>query len=236
MYTWDLHLYYYFFYSSQYLYYWQTQPVHLISPTLNSPDTLLPAVLVGNTPAACHVRLATTSRQLRSHTHLLINSQIVGTVYGHLLPDSLPPVYTHLFVIIGFRSSWTFAWICFGIIALIVDFDKDVPSTVPSSPSTPSTSAATDVSAHRTCPRCTRRMSILKYDKHSLCVACRDVHCSVEVRCSECRTWLTDFMLDYVKHKRSLVSKGKKSSSSSPSMPVTAVTTAPVVSLPDLPV
>ena len=112
-----------------------------------------------------------------------------------------------------------------------MDSDKDVPA----SPSTPSTSAATNVSARCTCPRCTCQMSSLKYDKHSLCVACRDVQCSVEVRCSECRTWSTDFMLGYVKHKRSLVSKGKKESSSSPLVPVTAVTTAPVVSLPNLP-
>ena len=113
-----------------------------------------------------------------------------------------------------------------------MDSDKDVPSTVPSLPSAPSTSAATNVSAHCTC-----RMSSLKYDKHSLCVACRDVKCSVDVRCSECCSWVKDFMLAYVKHQRSLVSKGKKeSSASSPSVPVTAVTIAPVVSLPNLPV
>ena len=46
-----------------------------------------------------------------------------------------------------------------------------------------------------------------------------------------------DFMLGYVIHQRSFVSKGKKeSSASSPSVPVTVVTTAPVVSLPHLPV
>ena len=112
-----------------------------------------------------------------------------------------------------------------------MDSDKDVPSTVPS------TSAAADVSARRTCPRCTRRMSSLKYDKHSLCVACRDVKCSVEVRSSECRSWSKDFMQGYVKHQRSLVSKGKKeATASSPLVPVMAVTTAPVVSLPSLPV
>ena len=94
--------------------------------------------------------------------------------------------------------------------------DKDVPSSLPTSPSTPLTSAAADVSAHRTCPRCTKRMSSLKYDKHSLCVACRDVQCSVDVRCSECQSWSTDFMLGYVKHKKPLV-------------PVAVVTTAPVV-------
>ena len=44
-------------------------------------------------------------------------------------------------------------------------------------------------------------------------------------------------MLGYVKHQRSLVSKGKKpATTSSPSPPVTAVTTTPIVSLPSLPV
>ena len=53
--------------------------------------------------------------------------------------------------------------------------EKDVSPSMPPSPSTPTTSAAANVSAHRTCPRCTKRMSSLKYDSHSLCVACRDV-------------------------------------------------------------
>ena len=56
----------------------------------------------------------------------------------------------------------------------------------------------------------------------------------MEVRCSECQSWSKDFMLGYLKHKKSLVSKGKKSSSSSVLMAV--VTTAPVVSPPTLPV
>ena len=44
-------------------------------------------------------------------------------------------------------------------------------------------------------------------------------------------------MLGYVKHQRSLVSKGKKpATTSSPSPLITAVTTTPVVSLPSLPV
>ena len=53
---------------------------------------------------------------------------------------------------------------------------KDVPVTatsVTSSPSTPTTSAATDVSARRSCPRCGRQMSSLQFDKHTLCVVCR---------------------------------------------------------------
>ena len=188
---------------------------------------------MGNTPAACHVCLATTTRQFRSHPHLLFNSQIVGALLGRLLPNSLPPIYTllccdHRLPLVLDLLLDTLGFDCHGI-------NKDVPSTVPS-PSKPSASAAADVSARRTCPRCTR-MSSLKFDKHSLCVTCRDVKCYVEVRCSECRSWSKDFMLGYVKHQRSLISKGKEEvTTSSPSVPVTAVTTAPVVSLPSLPV
>ena len=117
------------------------------------------------------------------------------------------------------------------------DTSKDVPASVPSSPSTPTTSADADVSARRSCPRCTRRISSLQFDKHTLCVACRDVKCSLETRCKECRSWSKEFMLGYVKHQRSLVSKGRKPvTTSSPSEPVTAVTTVSVVSLPSLPV
>ena len=117
------------------------------------------------------------------------------------------------------------------------DSAKDVPVTatsVTSSPSTPTTSAATDVSARRSCPRCGSRMSRLQFDNHTLCVVCRDVKCSLDTRCKECKAWSKEFMLGYVKHQRSLASKGKKLATTSPSPPVTAVTTAPIVSLPSL--
>ena len=70
-------------------------------------------------------------------------------------------------------------------------------------------------------------MSSLKFDKLSTCVKCRDKQCSVEIRCSERESWSVDFMLGYVKHQRSLVSKGGKSkSSSSSSTPPVVTTTA----------
>ena len=77
-------------------------------------------------------------------------------------------------------------------------------------------------------------MSSYKYDKHSHCLNCRDVQCSLDVRCDECKSWSSDVMLDYLKHRKSLVSKGKKSttpSTSSPSLPP-AVTTAASVGSP----
>ena len=83
---------------------------------------------------------------------------------------------------------------------------KDVPvsdTSVTSAPSTPTTSAATDVSARRSCPRCGRRMSSLQFDKHTLCVVCRDMKCSLDTRCKECKAWSKEFMLGYVKHQRS---------------------------------
>ena len=80
-----------------------------------------------------------------------------------------------------------------------------------------------------------RRTSSLQFDKHTLCVVCRDVKCSLDTRCKECKSSSKEFMLGYVKHQHSLVLKGKKpATTSSPS--VTAVTTAPIVSLPSLPV
>ena len=89
------------------------------------------------------------------------------------------------------------------------------PST--SAPSTTSSMPAVDVTARRSCHRCHRRMSSLTFDKHTVCVSCRDVVCSVEVRCDECREWSTDAVAEYVRRKRSLVSKGRKPKVSTPS-------------------
>ena len=64
---------------------------------------------------------------------------------------------------------------------------------------------------------------------------CRDMQCSLDVRCDECKSWSSKFMLDYLKHRKSLVSKGKKksttpstSSSFSSLLPPAVTTTASV--------
>ena len=38
-----------------------------------------------------------------------------------------------------------------------------------------SSSPAVDMSAHRFCHCCAKRMSSIKYDKHTLCLQCRNV-------------------------------------------------------------
>ena len=138
---------------------------------------------------------------------------------------------------------WTTLWITLGYFGLLGLFDftmdddshraADVPgvtavSVLPSSSPPPATAATAtvDLYARRSCPRCGRRMSSLKFDKHTFCVICRDVKCSLSTRCKECKTWSKDFMLGYVRHQRSLVPKGKRiPPSPSPSPPVTVVVT-----------
>ena len=78
--------------------------------------------------------------------------------------------------------------------------DKDLPTSAPSSSASSSSAPTTDVSAHRSCKSCASRMSSVKYDKHTLCLNCRDVQCSLDVRCDECKNWSSDIMLDYLKH------------------------------------
>ena len=89
-------------------------------------------------------------------------------------------------------------------------------SATASKPTTSSASAsspAMDSAARRSCSKFSRRMSSYVNDKHSLCLHCRDVLCSVDVRYQECKDWSTESMLEYVKYRKSLVSRGKKRSS-----------------------
>ena len=106
---------------------------------------------------------------------------------------------------------------------------KDVPVATnvgASTSSTLMTATAVDLYARRSCPRCGRRMSSLQFDKHTFCVICRDMKCSLATRCKECKAWSKEFMLGYVKHQRSLVTKGKRiTPSPSPPPPVTVVAT-----------
>ena len=108
------------------------------------------------------------------------------------------------------------------------------PSTSASAGSSSSSSLALDSAAHRSCSKCYRRMSSYKYDEHTLCLHCRDVLCSVDLRCRECSLWSTEMMQNYVKHRKSLVSEGKKSSvatpTSTPSVLPSATPASPAIS------
>ena len=109
------------------------------------------------------------------------------------------------------------------------------PSTSSSAISTPS---AMDSAALRSCPKCRRRMSNLKHDSHTICSRCRDVVCSVETRCSECKSWSIEATQELLKYQRSLAGKrsSKKPAVTAASVSQPAVDSSPVdPSSPSLP-
>ena len=105
------------------------------------------------------------------------------------------------------------------------------PSTTSSALSTPS---AVDSAALRSCPKCRRRMSSLKHDSHTICSHCREVNCSVDTCCSECKSWSVESMQEHIKYQRSLAGKhsSKKLAVTAASVIQPAVASSPVVSSP----
>ena len=78
--------------------------------------------------------------------------------------------------------------------------DPRPPLTSASTASSTSVSSpALDSAARRSCTKRSRRMSSYAHDKHTLCLHCRDVLCSVDNRCRECVSWSTDEMLRVLK-------------------------------------
>ena len=99
-------------------------------------------------------------------------------------------------------------------------------STPPlSSLSTPPVSTAMDSAALRSCSKCHRRMSSLRYDSHTICSQCRDVLCSLDTSCTECKDWSAEVMTEYIKRRKSLATKsGKK-----PAVAAASVSSLPAV-------
>ena len=80
-------------------------------------------------------------------------------------------------------------------------------------------------------------MSSLKHDSHTICSQCRDVNCSVDTRCDECKSWSVEAMQEHLKYQRSLAGKrGSKKSAvtaasvSQPTVASSLVVTSPSVS------
>ena len=86
-----------------------------------------------------------------------------------------------------------------------------------------------DSAALHSCLKCRRRMSSLKHDSHTICSHCRDVVCSVETRCSECKSWSVETMQEFIKYQRSLAGKrSKKPAVTAASVSQPAVDSSPV--------
>ena len=87
-------------------------------------------------------------------------------------------------------------------------------------PKASSGSSSSGESTRRSCNKCHGRMSSFSLDKHLFCIKCRGSECSVTSRCDECFQWTKEEMESYVRLRKSLTSKNRKSktprSSSSP--------------------
>ena len=85
-------------------------------------------------------------------------------------------------------------------------------------------SSSSGEATRRSCSRCHGRMSSLSRDRHLFCIKCRGADCDLNIRCDECLSWTKEEMESYVKLRKSLTSKNRKSkslskSSSSPPWP-----------------
>ena len=188
-----------------------------------------------------HITCTTDTAQTLTHPTLMYNifTSALGTKctlpvsYARQQPWAAPakPHLTHHFIYSRHRvrcsSAYSFTqntlsdfrcrpfglfwiWTCVDLIIM----DSRPPSTSASATSTSSSasSPALDSAVRRSCTKCSRRISSYTHDKHALCLHCRDVLCSMDVRCRECSNWSTEDMLEHLKHGKSLVSKGKKHS------------------------
>ena len=77
-----------------------------------------------------------------------------------------------------------------------------------------SSSTSSGDSTRRSCKKCHGRMSSFSLDKHLFCTKCRGSGCNLMSRCDECMQWTKEEMESYMKLRRSLSSKSKRSKSS----------------------
>ena len=85
----------------------------------------------------------------------------------------------------------------------------DIHQSDVSQPSSGSSSSGE--STHRSCARCHGRMSSFSLDRHLFCIKCRGSECDQNSRCDECLSWTKEEMEGYIKLRKSLSSKSKKS-------------------------
>ena len=78
-----------------------------------------------------------------------------------------------------------------------------------------SSSTSSGDSARRSCKKCHGRMSSFSLDKHLYCIKCGS-DCNLISSCDECMQWTKEEMEAYMKLRRSLSSKSKRSKSSPP--------------------
>ena len=97
----------------------------------------------------------------------------------------------------------------------VVTTDAEVHLFYPPRSSGSSSTSSGD-STRRSCSKCHGSMSSLSLEKHLFCMKCRGSECTLDMRCSECISWTEEEMIKYIKLRKSLSSKSKRSKSSPP--------------------
>ena len=97
----------------------------------------------------------------------------------------------------------------------------------PDVPQPSSGSSSSGEATRRSCARCHGRISSFLLDRYLFCIKCRGSDCDVNVRCDECFSWTKEEMEGYVKLRKSLMSKNRKSKSPSKSSSSPPRSTAP---------
>ena len=114
-------------------------------------------------------------------------------------------------------------------------FQLDVPDQVDihqsDVPRPASGSSSSGESSRRSCSRCHGRMSSFSLDRHLFCIKCREAECDINSCCDECFSWTKEEMEGYVKLRKTLSSKSKKSKNPSKSSSSPPRSTAPNVDI-----
>ena len=97
----------------------------------------------------------------------------------------------------------------------VVTTDAEVHRSDPPRSSRSSTTSSGEAT-RRSCSKCHGRMSSLSLDQHLFCMKSRGSECTLDTRCNECISWTEEEMIRYVKLRKSLSSKSKRSKSSPP--------------------
>ena len=92
-------------------------------------------------------------------------------------------------------------------------------------------SASLGESTCSSCARCHSRMSSFSRRRHMFCIECRGSDCDLNTRCEECLLWTKKEMEGYIKLRKSLSSKSKKSKNPLKTSSSPPRSTAPVVDL-----
>ena len=109
------------------------------------------------------------------------------------------------------NSNFTSVWCFFSNPGFQLDVTDQVDVHQADVPRPSSESSSSGEATRRSCARCHGRMSSFSLDRHLFCTKCRGSDCDINSRCDECFSWTKEEVEGYVKLRKSLSSKSKKS-------------------------